>query len=80
MTHKIIGILVSGVIDYDLHGDCYKTSVCRQDNSLHEERRQLLPVILNSSDQFLVCPVFPVLVVSYLSCNFQILYFFQEIF
>ncbi len=29
-THKIIGILVSGMIDYELHGDCYKTSLCRQ--------------------------------------------------
>ncbi|CAI2768155.1 trypsin-like serine peptidase [Flavobacterium collinsii] len=29
-THKIIGILVSGMTDYELHGDCYKTTLCRQ--------------------------------------------------
>ncbi|PXY41840.1 hypothetical protein DMB65_04555 [Flavobacterium cheongpyeongense] len=29
-THKIIGVLVSGYVDYELHGDCYKTAICRQ--------------------------------------------------
>lgn len=36
-THKLIGILVSGMIDYELRGDCYKSVVCRQPYCLGEK-------------------------------------------
>jgi len=36
-THKIIGVLVSGMTDYDIHGDCYKTALCRQPNCIGEK-------------------------------------------
>ena len=36
-THKIIGVLVSGMADYELHGDCYKNSSCRQPDCIGEK-------------------------------------------
>lgn len=36
-THKIIGVLVSGMVDYELHGDCYRTTSCRQPDCVGEK-------------------------------------------
>ncbi|WJS96800.1 serine protease [Flavobacterium johnsoniae] len=36
-SHKLIGVLVSGMIDYELRGDCYKSVICRQPYCLGEK-------------------------------------------
>ena len=36
-THRIIGVLVSGFVDYELHGECYKTAICRQPYCIGEK-------------------------------------------
>ncbi|MET3026049.1 serine protease [Flavobacterium sp. UW10123] len=36
-SHKLIGILVSGMIDYELRGDCYKSVSCRPPYCLGEK-------------------------------------------
>jgi len=36
-SHKLIGILVSGMVDYELRGDCYKSVSCRQPYCLGEK-------------------------------------------
>ena len=36
-THKVIGVLVSGMTDYELKGDCYQSTLCKGPNCVGEK-------------------------------------------
>ena len=46
-THRVIGILVSGAVDFEFNGSCYKESVCR-DSSCFKEKVIRIEEIKNS--------------------------------